>query len=98
MQQFSKHHHVVANTIFMENEIITKLGTSELHSKDGYVFASLDDDVWKIAAFLENFVNLTVFLIHGEITFFLIRATKKPFEPTLLWGSGPMHDLDLQKL
>ncbi|MDC4213976.1 MAG: adenosine deaminase, partial [Candidatus Nitrosopumilus limneticus] len=47
----SKKDHVVANTIFMQNEIITKLGKSELHSKDGHVFASLDDDVWKIAAF-----------------------------------------------
>ena len=35
----------------MQNEIITKLGTSELNSKDGYVSASLDNDVWKIAAF-----------------------------------------------
>jgi len=47
----SKKEHVVANTIFMQNEIITKLGTSELNPNDGNVSASLDNDVWKIAAF-----------------------------------------------
>jgi adenine deaminase len=47
----SKKKHVVANTIFMQNEIITKLGTSELNPNDGNVSASLDNDVWKIAAF-----------------------------------------------
>ena len=47
----SKKDHVKANTIFMLNEIITKLGTSELSSKDGYVSASVDKDIWKIAAF-----------------------------------------------
>ena len=47
----SKKDNVVANTIFMQNEIITKLGTSELNSRDGHVSASLDSDTWKIAAF-----------------------------------------------
>ena len=47
----SKKDHVIANTIFMQNEIITKLGTSELYPKNGHVSASLDDDIWKIAAF-----------------------------------------------
>ena len=47
----SKKNSVVANTIFMQNEIITKLGSSELHSKDGYVSACLDSDIWKVAAF-----------------------------------------------
>ena len=35
----------------MQNEIITKLGTSELIPKDGNVSASIDNDIWKIAAF-----------------------------------------------
>jgi len=47
----SKKNQVVANTIFMQNEIITKLGSSELHSKDDHVSASLDSDIWKVAAF-----------------------------------------------
>ena len=47
----SKKNSVVANTIFMQNEIITKLGSSELYSKDGHVSASLDSDIWKVAAF-----------------------------------------------
>ncbi|MDC6463254.1 adenine deaminase C-terminal domain-containing protein [Nitrosopumilus sp.] len=47
----SKKDSVVANTIFMQNEIITKLGSTELNSKDGHVSASLDSDVWKVAAF-----------------------------------------------
>ena len=47
----SKKNNVIANTIFMQNEIITKLGTSELYAKDGHVSASLDSDVWKVAAF-----------------------------------------------
>ena len=47
----SKKNNVVANTIFMQNEIITKLGSSELYSKDGHISASLDSDVWKVAAF-----------------------------------------------
>ena len=47
----SKKDNVKANTIFMLNEIITKLGESELSCKDGYVSASIDKDIWKIAAF-----------------------------------------------
>ena len=47
----SKKKDVVANTIFMQTEIITKIGSSELNVKDGYVSASLDSDVWKVAAF-----------------------------------------------
>ena len=47
----SKKKNVVANTIFMQSEIITKIGSSELHSKDGNVPASLNSDVWKVAAF-----------------------------------------------
>ena len=47
----SKKNNVIANTIFMQNEIITKLGTSELYPKDDHVSASLDSDIWKVAAF-----------------------------------------------
>ena len=47
----SKKKNVIANTIFMQNEIITKIGSAELHSKDGIVSASLDYDIWKVAAF-----------------------------------------------
>ncbi len=47
----SKKKDVVANTIFMQTEIITKIGSRELPSKDGFVSASLDSDVWKVAAF-----------------------------------------------
>jgi len=47
----SKKKDVIANTIFMQNEIITKIGSAELHSKDGIVSASLDYDIWKVAAF-----------------------------------------------
>jgi adenine deaminase len=47
----SKKKDILANTIFMQTEIITKLGSAELHSKDGYVSASLDSDVWKVASF-----------------------------------------------
>jgi len=35
----------------MQTEIITKIGSAELHSKDGHVSASLDSDIWKVAAF-----------------------------------------------
>ena len=35
----------------MQTEIITKLGTVELSAKEGNVLASLDKDVWKVAAF-----------------------------------------------
>jgi len=47
----SKKKDVLANTIFMQNEIITKIGSAELHSKDGFVSASFDSDIWKVAAF-----------------------------------------------
>ena len=47
----SKKKDVIVNTIFMQNEIITKIGSAELHSKDGIVSASLDYDIWKVAAF-----------------------------------------------
>ncbi len=47
----SKKKNVVANTIYMQSEIITKIGSSELQSKDGNVSASLNSDVWKVAAF-----------------------------------------------
>ena len=47
----SKKKDVLANTIFMQTEIITKLGSAELLSKDGYVSASLDSDIWKVASF-----------------------------------------------
>ena len=41
----SKKKDVLANTIFMETEIITKIGSAELHSKNGYVSASFDSDM-----------------------------------------------------
>jgi len=47
----SKKKDVLANTIFMQTEIITKIGSAELHSKNGHVSASFDSDVWKVAAF-----------------------------------------------
>ncbi|MFQ5497204.1 MAG: adenine deaminase [Nitrosopumilus sp.] len=47
----SKKKDVVANTIFMQTEIITKLGSAELHSEDGVIPASLDSDIWKVASF-----------------------------------------------
>jgi adenine deaminase len=47
----SKKKDVTANTIYMQTEIITKLGSAELHAKDGHVSASLDSDIWKVAAF-----------------------------------------------
>ena len=47
----SKKKNVLANTIFMQSEIITKLGSSELQTIDGNVPASLNFDVWKVAAF-----------------------------------------------
>ncbi len=47
----SKKKDVTANTIYMQTEIITKLGSVKLHAKDGYVSASLDSDIWKVAAF-----------------------------------------------
>jgi adenine deaminase len=47
----SKKKDVLANTIYMQTEIITKIGSAELHSKNGNVSASLDSDIWKVAAF-----------------------------------------------
>jgi adenine deaminase len=47
----SKKKDVTANTIYMQTEIITKLGSAELHAHDGHVSASLDSDIWKVAAF-----------------------------------------------
>ena len=47
----SKKKNILANTIYMQTEIITKIGTVELHPKDDYVSSSLDSDVWKVAAF-----------------------------------------------
>ena len=47
----SKKKSVVANTVFMNTEIITRIGSSELFSNDGVVSASVDSDVWKVAAF-----------------------------------------------
>jgi len=47
----SKKKNVVANTIFMQSEIITKIGSIELNAKEGNISASLDNDVWKVAAF-----------------------------------------------
>ena len=47
----SKKKDVLANTIFMQTEIITKIGSANLYSKDGHVSASLDSDVWKVASF-----------------------------------------------
>ena len=47
----SKKKEVIANTIFMQTEIITKIGSTELNSNEGQVSASPDSDVWKVAAF-----------------------------------------------
>ncbi len=47
----SKKKSILANTIFMQTEIITKLGSAELFTKEGNVLTSLDKDVWKVAAF-----------------------------------------------
>ena len=47
----SKKKDVLANTIFMQTEIITKIGSAELHSKEDQILASLDSDIWKVAAF-----------------------------------------------
>ena len=35
----------------MQTEIITKIGSAELRAKDGCISASLDSDIWKVAAF-----------------------------------------------
>ncbi|MEX0862891.1 adenine deaminase [Nitrosopumilus sp.] len=47
----TKKKEITANTIFMQTEIITKINTAQLYPKDGYVSASLDSDIWKVAAF-----------------------------------------------
>ncbi len=47
----SKKKSVLANTIFMQTEIITKLGSVELFTENGNVLTSLDKDVWKVASF-----------------------------------------------
>jgi len=47
----SKKKSVLANTIFMQTEIITKLGSVELSTKEENVLASFDKDIWKVAAF-----------------------------------------------
>ena len=47
----SKKKDVLANTINMQTEIITKIGSSQLSSNDGNIPASLDSDIWKVAAF-----------------------------------------------
>jgi adenine deaminase len=47
----SKKNKVQANTILMQTEIITKLGSVELDTLNGNVLSSLDKDVWKVAAF-----------------------------------------------
>lgn len=47
----SKKKSVIANTIFMQTEIITKLGSAELFTENGNVITSFDKDVWKVASF-----------------------------------------------
>ena len=47
----SKKRTVTANTIVMLTEIVTKFGTAELSVKDDSVCASVEKDVWKVAAF-----------------------------------------------
>ena len=47
----TKRQQAQANTISMQTEIITGLGSAELRVKDGNVLASRDLDVWKVAAF-----------------------------------------------
>ena len=47
----SKQNHVDVNTIFMQTEIITKLGENTLSVKDQNIISSQDKDVWKVAAF-----------------------------------------------
>lgn len=42
---------VIATTINMKTEIITKKSFSDLQNKDGNVVPSFDKDIWKIAAF-----------------------------------------------
>ncbi len=47
----SKKKQIQANTIFMQTEIITKLGTVDLEVSEGKVNPSLEKDIWKVAAF-----------------------------------------------
>ena len=47
----SKKNKVTVNTIQMQSEIITKVGSAELKVSDGKVSASYDKDIWKVAAF-----------------------------------------------
>ena len=47
----SKKKQIQANTIFMQTEIITKLGSVDLEVSEGKVNASLEKDIWKVAAF-----------------------------------------------
>ncbi len=46
---------VTLNTIFMQTEIITKLGSAEIKTNHGLVNASKDKDIWKVAAFDRTF-------------------------------------------
>jgi len=47
----SKMDKVDVNTIYMQTEIITKLGDANLNVEKGDVLASREKDVWKVAAF-----------------------------------------------
>ena len=47
----SKKKNVLANTIYMQTEIITKIGSSELTTKDESVCSSIESDIWKVGAF-----------------------------------------------
>ncbi|MDH3191165.1 MAG: amidohydrolase family protein [Nitrosopumilus sp.] len=47
----SKKNQVDVNTIFMQTEIITKLGEAKLNVEEGNVLPSYNNDVWKVAAF-----------------------------------------------
>lgn len=51
----SKKKNVIANTISLQTEIITKLDSREIKTKDDQVFASMDQDIWKVAAFDRTF-------------------------------------------
>ena len=42
---------VIANTIYMQTEIITKIGSAKLYPEDGYISAMPDSGIWKVAAF-----------------------------------------------
>lgn len=51
----SKKQSVQANAISMQTEIITKLETVDLTTKDGNVIPSKEKDLWKVAAFDRTF-------------------------------------------